>query len=208
MDGRKWRYIFPTKPNRKEKPKNPPGIHESAKRGAMGAFRGKHNSKGTSFTRNGRCVRFGDASRHWRDCQMPFSEKLKPQYQATGKGRTFVAQNDEMETEGKGGGLELDPIATCAPCVTSSNPTTEKAPGPSPPQQSLDSNAATWAEYYGASTLPSTQTIFSVSDAMNGAESSAYKRDDANKWKEQLDREDPQSSLTVALRSLSLGKIG
>ena len=36
-----------TKPNRQGKSKNAPGVHETTKRGALDAFRGKPDSKGT-----------------------------------------------------------------------------------------------------------------------------------------------------------------
>ena len=89
--------IFLMKPKRKGKPENAPVSHETAKRGEVGSFRSKPNSKGTSFTRNGRCIRCGDPNHHWRDHPKPFVANLNPQYQSKGKGRTFTNQSGEEE---------------------------------------------------------------------------------------------------------------
>ena len=105
-----------------------------------------------------------------------------------------------MEWEGKGGVMKTDPVANCLPSATPANTTTddanvpgstmEKVPAPATHRQSLDTNAAIWGEYYGATTHPSIQTIFTVSAALSGAESSVYKCDDVSIWKESSARRD------------------
>ena len=121
-----------------------------------------------------------------------------------------------MEWGGKGGVVGTDPVANFPSSATPANATTDGANAPvltmakvsalATPQQSLGANAAICAEYYGATTPLSTQTIFTVSTALSGAEFSVYKCDDVSIWKESRARRDPPIIIDIAASQSVVGK--
>ena len=106
--------IFLMKPKKPPKPRNAPGMQESAKRGAIQTFRNIPNQKGKGDRAGkGVCVSCGDPSHHWKERPHPFREKLDERFAGRGG-------------KGKGKGtywIESDPIPTSV---------AEESPLPSP----------------------------------------------------------------------------
>ena len=194
--------IFLMKPKRKGKPKNAPGNHETAKRGAIDAFRSKPNSKGAPSLTTGGCIRCGDPNHHWKDCPHPFVAKLNPQFQPKGKGRTFINQLGGSEEEGKGGDKDMGLTASCISVAPADSDACSGNIKPDSRMTHLSdsipepivgkNNDAMWAEFYGgAEVMPTTQTIFTVCDGVWHAGSSVFECAKAAKWFEKNTRRDP-----------------
>ena len=141
--------VFLMKPKKPTKARNAPGIHESARRGAVNTFRSIPNQKG-----KGVCIRCGDPSHHWRECPHPFRERLDSRFsiKGTGKGKgkgkgTFLAEAVEPGS-GEDNTTENQGEATVHPApepTTSGTGLNGEEPAEPVTQASIND---VWAQYY------------------------------------------------------------
>ena len=144
--------VFLMKPKKPTKPRNAPGMHEAAKRGAVNAFRHIPNHKG-----QGPRIRCGDPSHHWKECPHPFRGKLDSRFSTKGKGKgkgkpkgkgTYVASESLDESVPEYQETDCQVEASAATCVDSSggcdsSPCIDNAP---PAAQASINDV--WAQYY------------------------------------------------------------
>ena len=141
--------IFLMKPKKPSKPRNAPGMHESAKRGAIQTFRNIPNQKGKGNSAGkGVCIRCGDPSHHWKECPHPFREKLDERFagrggKGKGKGTYWIA-NENAPAGNTDESLTPQPDASDPGPLATPNDSNDEAIQP----RSSPSINDVWAQYY------------------------------------------------------------